>query len=270
MSDEELSGASPTGGLEARLAQTIAELTGSIRRLKRWLIALTVAVALLVAALIVAAVFVVPQAIDEQDGSAYDVPMGPGAEQVDATRTEIENALGDRLENVEVRLVTMKFEDPSMPADAPSEESFVYAEYRLKGSEVLVADIVEGPFGADPASMGMLPTQGTLQSRMTLEQFERLLAAYGRETAAPLSGVRRYNDRAEWVMPGSAQSVSIEVGDKEYRTKDLWAATEGLRVEGDTVGMDIWSTNRKALIFYEDPKSGAFTFLGTEPAFGGY
>jgi len=270
MSDEELSGASPTGGQEARFAEAAAGLSDSLRRLKRWLVALTAVVALLAAALIVAAVVVVPRAIDEQEGSAYDVPVGPGAEQVDATRAEIENALGDRLENVEVRLVTMEFDDPSMPADAPSEESFLYAEYRLKGSEVLVADIVEGPFGPDPASTGMLPTQGTLQSRMTLEQFERLLAAYGRETAAPLSGVRRYNDRVEWMMPGSAQSVSIEVGDKEYRTKDLWSATEGLRVEGDSVGMEIWSTNRKALIFYEDPKSGAFTFLGTEPAFGGY
>ena len=33
--------------------------------------------------------------------------------------------------------------------------------------------------------------------------------------------------------------------------------------------MDVWSTSRKALIFYEDPESGAFTFLGTEPALGG-
>ena len=34
--------------------------------------------------------------------------------------------------------------------------------------------------------------------------------------------------------------------------------------------MDMWSTDRKALIFYENPKSGAFIFLGTEPAMGGY
>jgi hypothetical protein len=34
--------------------------------------------------------------------------------------------------------------------------------------------------------------------------------------------------------------------------------------------MDVWSTSRKALIFYEDPESGDFTFLGTEPAMGGY
>ena len=40
-----------------------------------------------------------------------------------------------------------------------------------------VADIVGGPFGPDLASMGMLPTQGSLQSRMTAEQFDRVLAA---------------------------------------------------------------------------------------------
>lgn len=58
-----------------------------------------------------------------------------------------------------------------------------------------------------------------------------------------------------------------------YRAGDLGAATEGMTVEGDAVGMDVSSTSRKALIVYEDSESGAFTFLGTEPAprgYGGY
>lgn len=62
----------------------------------------------------------------------------------------------------------------------------------------------------------------------------------------------------------------MRVGNKKYKAGDLWAATEGMLVEGDTIGMDVWSTSRKTLIFYEDLKSGAFTFLGTEPALGGY
>ena len=169
-----------------------------------------------------------------------------------------------------MRLVTMKFDDPSIPADAAGDQQFVYVQYRLKDSDVVVADIVGGPFGPDPTSMGMLPTQGSLQSRMTPEQFDRFLAAYAGETTAPLSGVRRYNDRAEMMMPGSVQGGVVRVGDKKYNAGDLWAAAEGMTVEGDTVGMDVWSTSRKALIFHEDPKSGAFTFLGTEPALGGY
>jgi hypothetical protein len=72
------------------------------------------------------------------------------------------------------------------------------------------------------------------------------------------------------MMPGSAPGEVVRVGSKKYKAVDLWAATEGMTVEGDTLGMDVWSTSRKALIFYENPKSGAFTFLGTEPALGGY
>jgi hypothetical protein len=37
---------------------------------------------------------------------------------------------------------------------------------------------------------------------------------------------------------------------------DLWAATEGMTVEGDTVGMDVWSTSRKALISSIQGKHG--------------
>ena len=62
----------------------------------------------------------------------------------------------------------------------------------------------------------------------------------------------------------------MRVGNKKYKAGDLWAAAEGMLVEGDTIGRDVWSTSRTALVFYEDPKSGAFAFLGTEPALGGH
>lgn len=247
----------------------VHDLTTAVRRLRTWLIVLTVLVALLVGAAIAGAVLV-PRAIDGRQAEVYGGPIGPSADQVASTRAEIETALGDSLEGLDVRLVTMEFDDPSMPADVPADEQFIYVQYRLKDSGVVVADIVGGPFGSDPASMGMLPTQGSLQSRMTPEQFDRFLAAYAGQTTSPLSNVRRYNDRAEMMMPGSVQGGSVRVGDKKYRADDLWAATEGMTVEGDTVGMDVWSTSRKALIFYEDPESGEFTFLGTEPALGGY
>ncbi len=241
----------------------------AVRRLRFWLIVLSVLVALLVAAAIVGAVLV-PRAIDERQDSAYAGPIGPTADQVASTRQEIESALDGQLEGLDVRLVTMKFDDPSIPAEAGGDQQFVYVQFRLKDSGVVVADIVGGPFGPDPTSMGMLPTQGSLQSRMTPEQFDGFLAAYAAETTAPLSGVRRYNDRAEMMMPGSVQGGVVRVGNKKYKAGDLWAAAEGMTVDGDSVGMDVWNTSRKALIFYEDPKNGAFTFLGTEPALGGY
>gem|GEM_PF-3400713 len=268
MSEEQMSPGSVRSAGDALAGQVPVQLAGDLRRLKRWLVVLTVLVALLLAAAIAAAVLI-PRAIHDQQQSTYGVPFGPTADQVASTRKEVEAALGDRLASLEARLVTMEFVDPSMPAETP-EEQFIYVQYRLKDSGVLVADLVGGPLGTDPASMGMLPTQGTLQSRMSEEQFARLLAAYGSETAAPLSNVRRYNDRTELMMPGSAPGNTVQVGKRKYRASDLWAATEGMEVAGDTVGMDVWSTDRRALIFYEDPKTGEFTFLGTEPALGGY
>ena len=248
-----------------------AELAGALRRLKTWLIVLTALVALLVAAMIVAAVWV-PRAIDDKDQeslSSFAGPFGPTADEVAATREEIQHALGDKLQSLDVRLVTQKIDDPSAPADIPDQQ-FIYVQFQLKGTNVTIADVVGGPFGPDVAAMGMLPTQGSLQSRMTTGQFDRFLAAYARQTTSPLSNVRRYNDRTMMMAPGSVQASVVKVGEKKFKASDLWAATEGMTVEGDELPMDMWSSDRQALIFYENPKSGAFAFLGTEPAMGGY
>lgn len=193
MSEGQRSLGSVKGAGDALTGQVPAQLVRDLRRLQRWFIVLTVLVALLVAAMVVAAVLV-PRAIREQQ-QADGVPVGPTAEQVASTRDEIKAALDDRLASLETRLVTMEFDDPAMPTDAP-EEQFIYVRYRLRDSGVLVADLTGGPFGTDPASMGMLPTQGSLQSRMTEQQFARFLAASGGETSAPLSNVRRYSARS--------------------------------------------------------------------------
>ena len=248
-------------------ARDPSELVTAVRRLRVWLIVLTVLVAALVAAAIVGAVLL-PGRIGNGNGGEYAGAPTVSDAQVAATRQEIEKALGDQLAGLEVRRVTMSFDDPSLPAGVPNEEQFIYVKYQLKGSSVVVADVLGGPFGDDPASMGMLPTRGSLVSRMSEEKFRRFLAAYARETSAPLSNVRRYNDRLQMVQPGTVQQSVVPVDGKNYRASDLWAAAEGLLVEGDHLGMEAMGTDRKAFIFYEDPKSGAFRFLGTEPALG--
>lgn len=241
----------------------------AVRQLRVWLIILTVLVALLVATVVAAAIWLPGQLDDEPEESGVYPGMTVSDEQLATTRSEIENALGGAIEDLDVRRVTMTFDDPSIPAGAPAEEQFVYVSFRLADSGVVVADILGGPYAPDASSMGMLPTQGSLRSRMTERQFARFLAAYADETTVPLGNVRRYDDRAEMgMMPGTVQSDRIRAGGKSYKVEDLWAATEGLLVEGDTVGMEEMGTMRKAFIFYEDPKSGAFTFLGTEPAAG--
>lgn len=246
-----------------------AGVEAAIRRLRVWLIVLTVLVAVLVAAAIAGAIWLPGQIDDDAEEAEVYPGMTVSDDQLATTRGEIENALGGAVADLEVRRVTMTFDDTSIPAEAAGEEEFVYVSFRLVDSGVVVADIVGGPYSHDVSSSGMVPTQGSLRSRMTERQFERFLAAYAEETTAPLGNVRRYNDRAEMgMMPGSVQSDRIRAGGKSYKVEDLWAATEGLLVEGDTIGMEEMGTMRKAFIFYEDPKTGAFTFLGTEPAAG--
>jgi len=247
-----------------------AKLVTTVRRLQIWVIVLTVLVALLIAAVIVGFVRW-PRDTDDDQVPANSTPVMTVTDQQLATaRQEIQSAYGDTLDSLDVCRVTMDYNDPSLPAGAGGEEQFIYVNYRLKGSSVVVADIVGGPFGPDAASMGMLPTQGSLTSRMTQEKFDRLLLAYAAETSAPLSNVRRYNDSIAMMVPGAPQNGVVPVGDKKYKASDLWAASEGLLVEGDRLGMETLGASRKALIFYEDPRSGAFTFLGTEPAVGGW
>jgi len=251
--------------------EATTDLVAAVRRLRIWTISLTAAVALLAIATVVGGIVLSRESDTVADPNAMYMGAPPSVtdEQLASTREDIESAYGDKLDTVEVRRVTMDYGDPMMPLAAGGEEQLIYANYRLKGSPVAVADIVGGMFGPDAASMGMLPTEGSLTSHMTLEEFGRLLVAYAAKTSTPLGNVRRYDDSTMAMMTGSAPKSVVSVGDKKYKTSDLWAASEGLALEGDQVGVEEMGS-RKALIFYKDPQSGEFTFLGTEPAVGGW
>jgi hypothetical protein len=121
-------------------------------------------------------------------------------------------------------------------------------------------------YGEGVASSGMLPTKGSLVSRMSPEKFDRLLAAYADETKSPLGAVRRYGDESYFSETGSKVPDELTVGDRTLPTKELWSAVEGRIIKGDSVDMSGDSDySRNALIFWEDPATGEFAFLGTEP-----
>lgn len=240
-------------------------LAASVRRLRVWLIALTsVVVIVVIGALTVVSLMALSL------GSISSEATGTSDEQVASIKREISNALGDRLQSVEVRAVRVEYGEEPFPYSLLSgggEES-PYVEYRLKGSSVLVADLLGGPYGNDASASGMIPTQGSLASRMTQEQFDRLLAAYAVETESPLGAVRRYGDKSD-LMDSGAGSVpdEVTVGNKTFKTAEMWSATQGRVVKGDTINLaDESSFMRKALVFREDPTTGEFTFLGTESA----
>lgn len=246
------------------VSPSLADLAKSVRRHKIWLIVLTVAV-------------LVPVIVSCGSIALVTSTFGLGsgmpaieAEEIDATRSEIEDALGGKIEDLDVRAVSMSYGDTGFPysfIDGGFDEESIYVEFRLKGSGVVVADVIGGPFGMDAASSGLIPTRGSLASRMTDEQYDRLVAAYADETSAPLGAIRRYTDASFMMMEETSVPDEVVVGDTTYPSKELWSATEGKLISGDSVDMDVeMGASRSAFIFHEDPKTGEFTPLGTETA----
>jgi hypothetical protein len=270
-----MNGSEPVEGAaaEMRLPDTgpsTTDLARSVRNLKRWIIALTVLVALTIIGGVAVAGITVWGIVGM--GGAMSDPMAPTEQTVGKARDEIKSALGDRLEKVDVRLVSARYDSsPPFPyslVDGVGDSKSIYIEYKLKNSSTLVAGVIEGPMGMDVASSGLLPTRGTLASRMTDEQFAGILKVYAEQTKSPLGSVRRYSDHSA-MMEGKVSSDMVPVGAQEYPSKELWSASEGTLVKGDRVAMgDASPFQRKAYVFHEDPKTGEFTYVGTEPAFG--
>jgi len=242
----------------------IAALETSLRRHRVWLAMLTAILGLFaISALALIGL------VSYELGSAFE-DTGVSDESAVEAKSEIQQAYGDRLDDVEVRAVKVKYEEMPFPYSlmGGDDAKSLYVQYRLKGSDVTVADIVEGGvLGEDVATSGMLPTKGSLTSRMTPEQLDRLLVAYANETNKPLGSVRRYGDSQYPMEPGVAVPDEVTVGNRAYASKELWAANEGRVVEGTEVDLSSESEmSRKALIFHEDPETGEFTFLGIEPS----
>ena len=253
--------ASPEGEVLARMEA----LKSSVRRLWIWLIVVSVVLACVVVGVFVAVAGVYAPMLGFSDES-----MGATPETVTKTRQEIQNAYGDRIGNLTVR--TVKVDEMGLPFPysmaSGTDSKSLYVEYTLKDSNVVVADLMGlGPYGDNISASGMLPTKGSLVSRMSPEQFDRLLLAYGRETKSPLGSVRRYGDAPFEGEGGAVTPDEVTVGGKKYSTKELWSANEGRVITGDSVDLNDESDfNRNAFIFREDPATGEFVFLGTEPA----
>lgn len=252
------------GSQGSQVERSLTALTTSVRRLKVWLAVLSALVGVAVLGLCGVAVMFVGT-------FGVGMEMEPMSEEtVTEAREAFENAYGERLDDLEVRAVSIDygmapFPFSLLPGEGEAEQA-IYVEYRLKDSDVVVADII-GMWGGDVQSSGLLPMHGSLASRMSEAQYDRLLAAYGEQTRKPLGAVRRYNDPGDMMMESGSIPESVTIGDKAYPSKELWSATEGQTVEGDTFEPNegFGAFSRNALVFHEDPKTGVLTYLGTEP-----
>jgi hypothetical protein len=245
----------------------VAALNKSVRRLTIWLVILTVVVGLTFVC--VGGAIVVSVA---GFGGFVSDGISQGELDTETPMVEIKNALGDKLESADVRSVTIDYGDevpfPFGLMGAGMDEQSLYVEIHLKDSDVVIAGVLNGMYGDDLLASGVLPTKGSLTSRMTDEQFKRILDAYAAETKLPLGSVRRYNDvSSEMAEPGTAVPETVIIGNKKFKSAELWSAVEGTLVKGDTLklsGTSFYENGPKAFVFHEDPETGEFTFLGTE------
>lgn len=245
---------------EAADTTSFEALQKSVRKHRIWLIVITIALSLLL--LLNGCSLVM--------NFGFGMFAGPRIEEGDIqqTKNQVKDAYGKRLKSVEVRTVKASYEGMPFPysiLEGGLSET-LYIEYTLNDSKVVFANVLtEGPMGNDVAASGLLPTKGPLTSRMTAEQLDHFLEAYAKETRDPLGGVMRYGDGLYAMEMGGRTPDEIKVGDKEYATEDLWSATKGLVVSGDKADMDMMGMESSALVFREDPETGEFTCLGTQP-----
>jgi hypothetical protein len=189
-------------------------------------------------------------------------------QELSKAKAAVTDALGDKATDVEVRRVKVIYDGAPFPVSllGGGDEQVIYVSYQLKDSGVRVAGRLGGPYGSSVAGSGLLPTVGSLESRMTPEQYDRLVAGYAANTKEPLGMVRRYSDRELFAEEGTPAGAEVTLGNKVYKTRELWWASEGDVIEGDTYEESIdGEPSVNALIFHEDPKTGAFVYLGTEP-----
>ena len=242
---------------------SLAALAKSVRLIKVWLIVLTLALGAFAAAVVV--MQVVGDEGGEGPGYAADMYQ-PSEEQVAEARAEVEKAFGARLESVDARIVQVEMPEGAMvgTTEEPGPPPTLYVEYRLKGLDTPVAGTLMDPT-ASVASSGLVPTMGSLVSRMSDEEFEALLAAYAKVTPSALGGVRRYGDSPAQ-MPGQVVPDTVKSGGRTYRTDELWAVKVGALIEGDHVSIEESGfTESNVHVFHEDRRTGEFTYLGTEP-----
>jgi hypothetical protein len=115
----------------------------------------------------------------------------------------------------------------------------------------------------------MLPSQGSMISKLDDKQVLSLLSAFAKRSDKPAGSFFSYLDSANGMADPTTVRDSIRISGVDYKTDELWRVSEGVTVTGDTLdaeqfGNHVW----RDAIFHMDPATGECTFLGTEPGTG--
>jgi hypothetical protein len=232
---------------------SVQELKRSVRRLRIWLGVVTAGLVLLLLGSC-SPIAIIAVLAATSNGA-------PSQSEIASLRSSVQSGLGDRLSSLEVRSISIKDPTTPFPFSAFGLGHDIYIQGQLKGSGVTIAATV--PQGSDPAASGLVPTQGALTDRMTDAQLDRFLAAFHHETSQPFGGVTRYSPQNS----SAAASGTVTIAGTAYPLQELWSATIGRLVSGNSIDLvSSGSNTTQALVFWENPKTGEFQFLGKESA----
>lgn len=247
----------PEGERPAPVEEAIAQLTASVRRLRVWVIVLSVIVGIGVLGTMSPLAFVALMAFG--DGSP-DVTSA----EVQAVETAVEGAVRGMTDEADVRKVQVSYGGDSFPFAFMGGTDMIYVEYKIDDTGVTVANVFNPVPGTTLLDSGLIPTQAIGDSKLTAEQFARLLDAYAVRSKKPLGGVLPYGASQWSAEPSDTGTVTIAGG--KYAASELWSALPGRTVKGDKVreNRDIVS-GRETLVFRLDPGTGEFTYVGSEP-----
>lgn len=228
----------------------LAEAEKRIRRLRAWVISLSVVLALavgLVGCAVVGVLVPIMSFAQMEDGSP------------EAIEAEVRSVYGDRIESLSVEKVTSEDMEAPFPYSLlEGSGGIVHVEFKVKGIEPVFSAVV---WTEDELHMrGLFPLEGTITNRLDERQLKEILALWKEHAPGKsIGGILRYADE-NMMEPGSLPPT-ITVTGKDFSTKSLWRVYEGdVVVDGKFDGMgEAWTH-----VLYEDPDTGKFTYLGRE------
>jgi hypothetical protein len=227
-------------------------LLSALRSMRRWTIATTVLVAVMVLVVAGAAGVVAYDSYvsNAPDTSATAIPY----DSAPSIKAEITAAYTDQLDWVKVRQVEIGHGSSETPSDTP------YAvTYKLKDSAVTFAGLVNDV--PDLNQSGLVPTMGTLSDQLSAPELTALMVAWGAHSDKPMGFVYSYAGDNTDYSPGD----TIVVDGTSYLVDNLWCVNEGWVPAGNGAE-DYLMPDVRDLVFKLDTTSGSFTYIGSEPA----
>jgi hypothetical protein len=230
----------------------VTALARSVKRLRVWVIVLTVVVSLLVLGSC-APLALVGLAM----GTAGMGGPSPSPTNLSSVRSEIQTSLGANLASLQVRSVEVSYPEVSEIPFFSAKEHLVYVEAHLKDPDVVIADVLG--FAGSPTESGLLPTKASFASRLSDQQYLALLRAFRAKTDRPVGPISTYADSSH----GSADTT-VAIDGRYYPASQLWSVTVGRRVSSDRTFEVKPGARRDCLVFWEEPGTGRFEYVGTE------